>query len=329
VVAVLERVASELSDVYIGHVSDEGACTGCTVLLFPKGAVGGVDIRGSASGTFGIDTLGLLHLVPFVHGLVFTGGSAFGLETVFGVMRWLEEKGVGFDVGVTKVPIVCGAVIFDLNVGSHEVRPNAEWGYRACNSAVPLRDGLLQGNIGAGMGASVGKVLGMGHAMKSGLGLGCIELPERIYIFAIAVVNAWGDVVNWRTGEVVAGAYDRLRRSFIISTEIVKERGGIGFAGAGVPNCTTLVCVITNARLEKWQATKLAQAAQNGVALSIRPAHTMFDGDVAFAFSVGNIVANINSLCTAVVEAVAQAILNAVVHAKGIHGLPAVSDIRS
>ncbi|MCS7252983.1 MAG: P1 family peptidase [Armatimonadota bacterium] len=325
---MLERGASELSNVHIGHVSEIEAGTGCTVLLFPEGAVCGVDVRGSASGTFGIDTAGILHVVPYAHALVFTGGSAFGLESVFGVMRWLEEKNIGFDVGVTKVPIVCGAVIFDLYVGSHNARPNADWGYRACESAVPLRNGLMQGNIGAGTGASVGKVLGMEHAMKGGLGLACVELPNSVFVFALTVVNAWGDVVNWRTSEIVAGAYDRLRRNFINSMEVVKVRGGIGFASHGGLQSTTLAAVITNARLEKWQATKLAQAAQDGIALAVRPAHTMFDGDTAFAFSVGATGANMNSLCVAAVEAVAQAILNAVTYAQSVHGLPAASNLR-
>ncbi|MFA4029799.1 MAG: hypothetical protein GDYSWBUE_001093 [Candidatus Fervidibacterota bacterium] len=324
--AVLERVGDRLTDVHIGHVSDIDGGTGLTVLLFPKGATCGVDVRGSASGVLGIDTAGMLHVVPYVHALVFTGGSAFGLEAVFGVMRWLEENGIGFDVGVTKVPIVCGAVIFDLTVGSSRVRPNSEWGYRACEGAVPLCNGLMQGNVGAGTGASVGKALGMGHAMKGGLGLACVELPNDICVLALAVANSWGDVVNWRTGEIVAGAYDNLRRNFIVSTEVVKVRGGVGFPGSALQS-TTLAAVITNARLEKWQATKLAQASQDGIALAVRPAHTMFDGDVTFAFSVGDIPANMNSLCVAAVEAVAQAILNAVMHAKGFYGLPAASEI--
>lgn len=323
---MLERGASELSNVHIGHVSDFDAATGCTVVLFPEGAVCGVDIRGGAPGTFGIDTVGLLHVVPLIHAVVFTGGSAFGLEAVFGVMRWLEEKKIGFDVGVTKVPIVCGAVIFDLSIGAHNVRPNAEWGYRACENATQLRNGLMQGNIGAGTGASVGKVLGMGHAMKGGFGLACVELPNNVFVFALAVVNAWGDVINWRTGEIVAGAYDRLRRNFIVSTEVVKARGGIGFGSGGLQS-TTLVAVITNARLEKWQATKIAQAAQSGIALAVKPAHTMFDGDTAFALSVGGISSNLNSLCVASAEATAQAILNAVMNAKSMYGLPGAKDL--
>lgn len=316
-----------IDGIRIGHVTDVEHATGCTVILCPDGAVCGVDIRGGASGVYGTDTAGMLHLVPRIHAVVLTGGSAFGLETVFGVMQWLEEQNVGFDVGITKVPIVCGAVIFDLSVGAHDVRPNREWGYQACKSASTGKDVLKQGTVGAGTGATVGKVMGMDCAMKGGLGVASVELPNDVLVTAIAVVNAWGDVIDWRTGQIAAGVYDRQRKQFLNAVKLVKRSAGIGFKTSAQVENTTIATVITNARLAKWQATKLAQFAQNGIALAVRPAHTMFDGDTAFALSIGDKPADLNALGIATQEAIATAILNAVTHAESIHNIPTANDV--
>ncbi|MCX7642753.1 MAG: P1 family peptidase, partial [Armatimonadetes bacterium] len=184
---------SVFEGVKVGHVTDLESKTGVTVILFERGATAGVEVRGSASGTFGTDTASPLHLVPKIHAVVFTGGSAFGLESVFGVMQWLEENGVGFDTQVAKVPIVVGGVVFDLRVGSANVRPNKEWGYKACQSASPSE--MSQGNVGAGTGATVGKVKGIEFAMAGGLGISFKAIGDYAHVAALAVVNAWGDVV--------------------------------------------------------------------------------------------------------------------------------------
>ena len=302
---------SVFEGVKVGHVTDLENKTGVTVILFEHGATAGVEVRGGASGTFGTDTASPLHLVPQIHAVVFTGGSAFGLESVFGVMQWLEEKGIGFDTQVAKVPIVVGGVVFDLRVGSANVRPKKEWGYNACQVASPSE--ISQGNVGAGTGATVGKVKGMEFAMTGGIGISFKSIGNHAHIAALAVVNAWGDVVNWRTGEIVAGARDPQTgkwinaESYLLSGEL-----GKGFTPMLVGENTTLVCVVTDVGLTKLQATKAAQWAQNGLALAVRPAHTMYDGDFAVVASVGNKKCDFHSLCVAIQHAVADAILNAV-----------------
>ncbi len=311
---------STFEGVKVGHLTDFENKTGVTVILFERGATAGVEVRGSASGTFGTDTASPLHLVPQVHAVVFTGGSAFGLESVFGVMQWLEEKGIGFDTQVAKVPIVIGGVIFDLRVGSANVRPTKEWGYRACQIASPNE--MSQGNIGAGIGATVGKVRGIELAMTGGLGIAFQKVGTNVNVGAIVVVNAWGDVVNWRTGEIVAGAYDPETGEWLNAENfLLKGEMGYGFAPMLVGENTTLVCIITDAGLTKLQATKAAQWAQNGLALAIRPAHTMYDGDFAVVTSVGRKSCDFHALCAAIQRAVTEAILNAVKNSKPIRYL--------
>ncbi len=316
---------SVFDGVKVGHVTDSENATGVSVILFERGAVAGVEVRGSASGTFGTDTASPLHLVPSVHAVVFTGGSAFGLESVFGVMQWLEEQGVGFDTQVAKVPIVIGGVVFDLRVGSPTVRPTKEWGYRACVAASTTE--TRQGNIGAGTGATVGKVRGLEGAMKGGVGLQFLQIGGAAHVAALAVVNAWGDIVDFRTGEIVAGARDPQTGKWLnTETYLLRGEQGWGFQPMLVGENTTLVCVVTDAGLTKLQATKAAQWAQNGIALAVRPAHTMYDGDFAVVASVGNKRCDFHALCVAIQHAVADAIVNAVKHAEPLHGIPAVSE---
>jgi len=311
---------SVFEGVKVGHVTDWENKTGVTVILFERGATAGVEVRGSASGTFGTDTASPLHLVPKIHAVVFTGGSAFGLESVFGVMKWLEEKGIGFDTQVAKVPIVVGGVVFDLRFGSPSVRPTKEWGYRACQLASDSE--VSEGSIGAGTGATVGKVKGIEFAMTGGLGLAFKSIGNQVHVAALAVVNAWGDVVDWRTGKIVAGARDPKTgdwvdaESYLLSGEV-----GKGFTPMFVGENTTLVCVVTDAGLTKLQATKAAQWAQNGLALAVRPAHTMYDGDFAVVASVGSKRCDFHSLCVAIQHAVAEAILNAVRNSKPLSEL--------
>lgn len=312
--------------VRVGHWTDLENATGVTVLLFEQGAVAGAEVRGSAAGTFGVDTASPFHLVPAIHAVVFTGGSAFGLESVFGVMQWLEERGIGFDTGVAKVPIVVGGVVYDLRVGSSTVRPTKEWGYLACTVASAME--TKQGNVGAGTGATVGKVRGLAFAQKGGLGLQFATVGEQVHVAALAIVNAWGDVINWRTGQIVAGAWNPQTREWL-RTEDLLLRGepGQGFQPMLVGENTTLVCVVTDAGLTKWQAAKAAQWAQNGLALAVRPAHTMYDGDFAIVASVGRKTCDFHGLCVAIQHAVADAIVNAVLHAEPLKGIPAAQSL--
>jgi L-aminopeptidase/D-esterase-like protein len=306
---------TDIPGVLVGHASDYDGLTGCTVVLFGGGAVGGVDIRGSATGTAEIDLLNPLHLTERVHAVVLAGGSAFGLEAASGVRRYLEHKGVGYDTGVAKVPLVPAAILYDLAIGKASARPSREMGEVAAGAASSAP--VVEGAVGAGTGATVGKVLGLDHAMKSGLGTAAVEMPGGVVVVAMAAVNALGDVVDPKTGAVVAGtrvAPDSME--FAGSARIVEQRGGTN---------TTLVVVATNARLNKVGATKLAQFASLGVARTIAPVWTTFDGDITFAFSCGAVAADLNALGVAAAEAVSAAILRAVRLARGMGGLPGLA----
>jgi L-aminopeptidase/D-esterase-like protein len=325
----LSNAITDIEGVRVGHADDEAALTGCTAILCEGGAVGGVDQRGGAPGTRETDALHPVHLVERVHGVMLAGGSAFGLDAASGAVRYLEERGVGLDVRVARVPIVPAAILFDLGLGRADVRPDAAMGYRACEAASDRRPD--EGNAGAGMGATVGKVLGMGQAMKSGIGTASMEIGGGIRVGAIVAVNAFGDVVDPRSGAIVAGARSKqvgpLRLGapgyFADTLEVMRTLAGrtiLGFASRGN---TVIGVVATNARLNKEHATKLAQMGQDGVARTIRPAHTMLDGDTIFALALGKKEADVNIVGAFAAEVVAQAILNAVRSAKPVAGLPA------
>ncbi len=313
--------------VRVGHVTDIDAATGVSVLIAEEGAVMGAEVRGGAAGVIGLEVCSPYHLMERAHGVVLSGGSAFGLESAFGVIQWLAERGMGFDAKVAKVPIVLAGVVFDLRVGSSTVRPNKEWGYLACQVSHPNE--TRQGNVGAGAGGTVGKVLGFDFAMKGGLGLAFKQVGEEGNVGALAVVNAWGDIVDYRTGQRVAGAWDREAKKWVDS-EGVLLRGemGWGFQPMMVGENTTLVCVVTDAGLTKTQANKAAHYAHNGLALAIRPAHSMYDGDVAFVLSVGRKRCDFHGVCVAIQQAVAEAILNAVLNADPLYGIPSVRTVQ-
>lgn len=308
---------TDIPGIRVGHVSDFEALTGCTAILCEQGAVGGVDIRGSASGTQEIATLDPGNINPVVHGILLTGGSAFGLEAAAGVRRYLEHRGVGFDVGVAKVPIVPAAVLFDLSIGKPGVRPNLAMGEAAAAEATA--GAVKEGCVGAGTGATVGKILGMRQAMKSGTGSFTVELPGGVLVSALVAVNAFGDVRDPATGKIVAGARKAPdSREFIDTERELKQRPPAGFARHN----TTLGVVATNARLTKVEAAKLAQFAGLGMARTIYPVNTMYDGDTVFALSLGDRQADINTLGSAAAEALAQAILRAVRLARTMGGVP-------
>lgn len=324
---------TDVPGILVGHAHDEEALTGCTVILCPKGATAGVDQRGGAPGTRETDLLRPVHLVEKVHAIVLAGGSAFGLDAASGVMRYLEERHIGFDVGVTHVPIVPAAILFDLDVGNPKVRPDADMGYQACLNATSPN--TAQGNVGAGMGATVGKILGIQQAMKSGLGTASIEIGNRVIVGAIVAVNALGDVINPTNGQILAGArplYLGPKRigeteKFANTLHVMRSLvGRTAFRFATRQN-TVIGVVATNARLNKEQITRVAQMAQDGLSQTIRPAHTMLDGDTIFALATGERNADVNIVGAFAAQVVAEAILNAVRYAVPAAGLPAASSL--
>jgi len=311
---------TDIAGVLVGHASDYDGLTGCTAILCPGGAAAGGDIRGSATGTEEWDLLNPMHVTGRIHAVVFSGGSAFGLEAASGVRRHLEHIGVGFETGAAKVPLVVGAILYDLGVGKASTRPSREMGESAAAAATDKA--VVEGAVGAGTGATVGKLFGMAQAMKSGVGSWTVDLEgtlKGVQVSALAAVNAVGDVVDPATGKIVAGARQgRDSMEFADSARAMKAGRSTGFARSN----TTLVVVATNARLNKVEATKLAQLANLGVARTINPVNTMSDGDVVIALSVGQAQANVESLGVAAAEAVSESILRAVRLAPSLGGVP-------
>lgn len=288
----------------VGHAHDEKALTGCTVILTEEGAIGGVDIRGSSPGTREVELLKPVRNVEKIHAILLTGGSAFGLDAACGVQRYLEERGIGYDVGVAKVPLVAAAVIFDLFVGDASVRPDHEMGMNACKNATPHED--RQGRVGAGIGATVGKIWGLEHFSNGGIGTCAETLDGDIIVGAFAVVNPFGDVVDPKTGKTV-NPTPKKEGGPIDSVEELKQNPVNPFARPGTN--TTLAVVATNASLNKEQAIKLAQMGQSGITRTTRPAHTMVDGDITFALSTGKKIADITVLGAVASDLVAKAVV--------------------
>ncbi len=348
----------------IGHAQNLRALTGCTVLLFdptgaPKSAKAGMvaacEIRGGAVGARELEPLRPGHLVERIHALVFAGGSAFGLEAAAGVMRWCEERGIGFDTGPARkgakerirVPIVPAAILYDLRIGelSHAFgstarsrHPDAAMGYAAAEAAARARSdaGVAEGTVGAGMGATVGKLFGIERATKAGIGCWTEEIHggrgvrhEPCRVAALAAVNAFGDIRNPATGRVIAGARAARGKQKYVDTAAAMRRGAVRAHFADpftVDANTVLVAVATNAALSRLEAQRLAIMAAAGMARVISPAHTTFDGDMVFALSIGDARANINALGAAAAEAVARAIVRGVTQARSAGG---VFDARS
>lgn len=306
-----------------GHFTYADAATGCTVVIADGGAVGGVDVRGGAPGTVETDLLNPVATVQTVNAVLLAGGSAFGLAARDGVVRRLEEMGEGFRVGEgLTVPIVPGAVIFDLRVAA--TRPGAECGYRAAAAADEGSGRLAEGSVGAGAGASVGKLRGMAWAMKGGVGTASISLESGLVVGAVVVVNAVGDVIDPRTGRVVAGARAETG-GFADARRILRGQGPRAPAGLN----TTIGVVATNARLDQSQATKVAQMAQDGLARALVPSHAPGDGDAIFSLATGRLASGFDTgqVGALAAEVVAEAILRAVRAATGLPGLPAVKDL--
>ena len=322
---------TDVAGIEVGHAQDEEALTGCTVIVCRKGAVGGVDVRGGAPGSRETDLLNPINLVEKVHAVMLAGGSAYGLDAASGAMRYLEERKIGFNTGAGLVPIVPAAILFDLGIGRGDVRPDAAMGYRACQaaSAGPVE----LGNVGAGTGASVGKMFGPKQAMKSGIGSVSIEIGRGVVVGALAAVNAFGDVVDPETGAIAAGVRSGRLGPFKIgapgyfanSLELMRSflgRSVLSFAS----RANTVICVVAvNADFTKAEATKMAQMAQDGVARAVRPAHTMLDGDIVFALATGGKKVDVSTAGAFAAEALSQAILSAVRTAAPAGGLPGLA----
>ena len=311
---------TDIPGIRVGHVSDFDALTGCTAILCESGAVGGVDIRGSASGTQEVDVLHPLHVTDKVHAILLAGGSAFGLEAAAGVRRYLAGRKVGFAFGGQHIPIVPAAILFDLGIAKPGVHPTLAMGEAA--AAAATTDAVQEGCVGAGTGATVGKLFGMKRAMKSGIGSWTVTLPGGVLVSALAAVNALGDVRDPATGKLVAGLRQSADSRELADTEAEMKRGAA--IGARTGN-TTLAVVATNAKLSKVQTNKLAQFSNLAVARTIYPFNTTVDGDTAFALSCGDLQADLDTLGVAAAEALAQSILRAVRLAKTMAAVPGLA----
>lgn len=315
---------TEIDGIKVGHCQDFQGATGCSVVLCEAGASGGVAVRGGAPGTRETDLLNPMEMVELIHGVVLSGGSAFGLDAAGGVMEYLEEKNIGFDVGVTKVPIVCQAVLFDLIIGSHKVRPNKNMGYEACKNSEGNKSDS-QGNVGAGTGATVGKVLGPSNAMKGGLGTCTFQVGD-LQVGAMVAVNALGDIINPLNGEVIAGVLNDDKSSFLNTEEVMLKQYNVNtnrFNGN-----TTIGIIATNAKLTKAQANKVSSMSHNGFARTIRPAHTMFDGDTIFTMATNKVIADINVVGFLATRAMEQAVINAITNAEELHGFISYKNLK-
>lgn len=317
---------TDLAGIHIGHYSDHRRPTGCTVVLCPEGATAGVAVVGAAPGTRETDLLNPASTIQQVNAIVLSGGSAFGLDVASGVMRWLKEHDYGLSVGPVRVPIVPAAVLFDLWVddftqpGGSGIYPDANAGYQACVAAIQYPEaGLTQGNIGAGTGATVGKLNGPNCAMRGGIGWAAVNI-NGITIAAIVACNAVGDVIDPDSGLILAGARTA-PDSLICLNAVVAELNGLSSNGLQVGSNTTIGVIMTDATLDKAQAQRLAQVGHDGLARTIRPVHTAMDGDTLFALATGKNTAPVDpmQMATAAGEVTARAVINAIRHAQTLH----------
>lgn len=314
-----------IEGIKVGHYTDRAAATGCTVVLCEAGAVGGVDVRGSAPGTRETDLLRPINLVLEIHAVLLSGGSAYGLDAACGVMAYLEEREVGFKTRHGVVPIVPAAILYDLGIGDPKIRPGHSQGYQVCCFATS--GAIEEGSVGAGTGATVGKAMGIENATKGGIGTAGRTLSDGTIVAAIVAVNAFGEVVDPRSGRTVAGPRRKDGAGFHSTLDILMRGRKAEEEG---PENTTIGVVATSATLNKEGANKLAQMAQDGLAMSVRPAHGMGDGDVIFALATGKGDApyrDVTALGAVAAEVVAEAIVRGVAKAAGLAGVPAASEL--
>jgi L-aminopeptidase/D-esterase-like protein len=320
---VIFNAITDVPGIRVGHYTDINAATGCTVILCEEGAVAGVDVRGGAPGTRDTDLLNPINVVERIHAVMLSGGSAFGLNALGGVQRYLEEKGVGYEMAGVRVPIVPGAVVFDLDVGSARVRPGIPEGYQACQDAAP--GPVTEGCVGAGTGAMIGQLKGKRCAVKSGLGTASVIFYGDVIVAALFIVNALGDIIDSSTGKVIAGIRREDGKGFDNTVGLMKQ-GYVFLAGPG--HNTVVGVVATNALLTKAQAAKVAQMAHDGIARAINPSHSMHDGDTIFALSLGNRSSDVTTVGSLAAEVTRNAIINAVRKATSLDGIPCCSDLQ-
>ena len=317
---------TDIENIKIGNAENKEAATGCTVIICERGAVTGLDVRGGGPASRESELTKPFASAEVIHAVLLSGGSAFGLDASGGVMKYLEERNIGFDVGITKVPLVCQSCIFDLRIGDYKVRPDIDMAYKACINAEDNNPKM--GNYGAGAGASVGKILGADYAMKSGLGFYAVEIDD-VKVGAIVSVNAFGDIYDYDSGKMIAGLLNENKNGFRSSEEeLIKitQNKNLSFTSNVVTN-TTIGAIITNAKFTKSQMGKIASMAHNGFARAIKPVHTTLDGDSIYAMSVGDINANLDAVGTIAAIVMGKAINNAVKSAEASHEFKCYNDI--
>lgn len=313
---------TDIPGIQVGHAQNIESGTGCTVIICEEGAVTGVDVRGGGPGTREIAALDPVNLVTRAHAVYLGGGSAYGLDGAAGVMQYLEEKNVGFNVGVGVVPIVPGAVLFDFFVGDYKIRPDKKMGYQACQNAIG--NNKEEGNIGAGTGAAVGKIKGPAYFMKGGIGTASRQVGDLI-VGAIVAVNCFGDIICPFTGRIIAGTLDEKKENLADTMSIISSSESMDssvFSGN-----TTIGCIAVNADLTKAESTKVSMMAHDGFARAINPIHTMYDGDTIFCMATGSVKADTTTIGAIAADVMAEAITNAVKKAETAYGIPGYNDI--
>lgn len=322
----MNRTITAVDGLEAGHYTDPTNATGCTVIICRKGAVGGVDVRGGSPGTRDTDLLRPMHKVDRIHAVLLSGGSSFGLDAASGVVAYLENLGIGITAGPATIPIVSAAILFDLNLITSKVRPGPAEGLAACLASG--REPPDEGSVGAGTGATIGKALGPAAAVKSGIGTASLTLPEGPTVAAVVAVNAYGGIFDHRSGQLIAGPRLQDGLGFDDPMDIALRRGADH--EDSLHTNTTIGVVATDAPITREDANYLAMLSHDGLALAIRPCHTMKDGDTMFALSTGRFpnTADLSRLGAAAVETTAQAVIRAVQTATGLGGIPAISDLR-
>lgn len=321
---------TDIENIKIGNAQNKEAATGCTVIICERGAVTGLDVRGGGPASRESELTKPFASAEIIHAVLLSGGSAFGLDASGGVMKYLEERNIGFDVGVTKVPLVCQSCIFDLRIGDYKVRPDINMAYEACMNAE--NNNPKMGNYGAGCGATVGKILGADYAMKSGLGFYAVQIDD-VKVGAVVSVNAFGDIYDYDSGKMIAGLLNENKDGFRSSEkELIKitQNKNLTFTSTAkdIVTNTTIGAIITNAKFTKSQMGKIASMAHNGFARTIKPVHTTLDGDSIYAMSVGDINANLDAVGTIAAIVMGRAVNNAVKSAEASHGFKCFNDIK-
>lgn len=315
---------SYISNFQYGQTENIEGMTGCTVIICPKGAVASCSVRGGGPASHETELLKVTNTIEKIHAVVLSGGSAYGLEATAGVMKFLEERKIGFSVGGKIVPIVCGASIFDLNIGNSSIRPDKTMGYTACLEAEKKQE-LKNGNFGAGLGATVGKWLGMEFSMKSGIGSYAVQIG-KLQLGAIVIVNALGDVLDLHSGKILAGLLSEDKKSMRSTKKFMYQHYSDSRNNIG--ENTSIACLVSNANLTKTEANRIANIANNAYAKVISPVHTSLDGDSIFMMSNGEVKVNSDTLATLAVDVLAVAINRAVMSATATKTLPSFQSLK-